>query len=41
MNRKVTLLIVVIVVVTLLAVVVIYAPSIMETLLPVHRIPQH
>jgi len=41
MNKKVITLIVVIVVVALLALAVIYAPRIMETLLPVHRIPQH
>jgi|RifCSP13_3_1023840.scaffolds.fasta_scaffold301835_2 hypothetical protein len=41
MNQKTITLIVVIVVVVSLALAVIYAPNIMETLLSVHRIPQH
>jgi hypothetical protein len=41
MNKKVITLVVVIVVLALVALAVIYAPSIMETLLSFHRIPQH
>ena len=41
MNKKVITLITVLVVVALLALAAIYAPSIMETLLLGHRIPQH
>ena len=41
MNKKVITIIVVVVVVALCALAVIYAPSIMETMLRFHRIPQH
>lgn len=41
MNKKVTVIIVVIVLVVLCALAVIYAPSILETMLSFHRIPQH
>jgi small neutral amino acid transporter SnatA (MarC family) len=41
MNKKVITVIVVIVVVALCALAMIYAPNIMETLLRMHRIPQH
>jgi len=41
MNKKVTVVIVVIVVVALCGLAVIYTPNIMETMLRLHRIPQH
>jgi hypothetical protein len=41
MNKKVMTVIAVIVVVALCALAVIYAPSILQALLPFHRIPQH
>ena len=41
MNKKVVTIIVVIVVVALCVLAVIYAPNIMETMLRLHRIPQH
>jgi flagellar basal body-associated protein FliL len=41
MKKKVITLIVVIVVVVLVALAVSYAPNIVETMLRVHRIPQH
>jgi hypothetical protein len=41
MNKKVTIVIVVIAFVALCTLAVIYAPNIMETMLRLHRIPQH
>lgn len=41
MNRKLILVLVVVLLVVLCALVVIYAPTIMQALVPFHRIPQH
>ncbi len=41
MNRKFTVIIVVVVLLALCALAVINAPSIMEAMLRLHRIPQH
>ena len=41
MNKKVIIIIVVIFVVVLVALAVIYAPSLAEIMLRMHRIPQH
>jgi len=41
MKKKVVTLIIVIVVVALVALAVIYAPTMLEAMLRMHRIPQH
>jgi hypothetical protein len=41
MNKKAIAISLVIAVVALCVLAVIYAPNIMEVLIPVHRIPQH
>jgi hypothetical protein len=41
MSKKVTIVIVVLAFVVLCALAVIYAPNIIETMLRLHRIPQH
>jgi hypothetical protein len=41
MSKKVTIVIVVLALVVLCALAVIYAPNIIETMLRLHRIPQH